>query len=141
MEGSAISVSDSSAVRLPPSGCDRLEAYEAPHNLPLSAYAVLARKSCEQIIGDIKARRLLAFSLDDRGYRIPDWQLDPTKYLLTLTVLTLADQADAWEVYWALSRSMGRWGSRAPLEAVTSSTILEVGEIVCASLREQRLDA
>ncbi|KAF1687351.1 integrase [Pseudoxanthomonas broegbernensis] len=141
VKGSAISVSDSSALRLPPSACDRLEAYEAPHNLPLSAYAVLARKSCEQIIGDIKARRLLALSLDDRGCRIPDWQLDPTKYLLTLTVLTHADQADAWDVYWALSRSMGRLGSRAPLEMVTSSTILEVGEIVCASLRERRLDA
>lgn len=140
VKGSAISVSGSSAVRLPPSDRDRLEAYEAPHNLPLSAYAVLAKKSCEQILGDIKARRLLALSLDDRGYRIPSWQLDATKYLLTLTVLSLADEIDAWEIYWAFSRSMKRLGARTPLETVISSTILEVSEIVCTNLREQRLD-
>lgn len=141
VKGFAISIPASSTVWLPLPNRDRLAAYEASHNLPLSAYAVLANKSCEQIIEDIKARRLLALSLDGRVHRIPDWQLDPTKYLLTLTVLTLSDEVDAWEVYWVLSRSMKRLGSRAPLEVVASSTILEISEIVSACLHEQRLDA
>jgi integrase len=111
----------------------RLEAYEAPHNLPMSVYAKLAGKPCEQIVRDIKTKRLLSLWFDDRGYRIPDWQLDPTKYLLTLTVLTLTDGADAWGIYLALSKPMARLEARIPLEVVTPGTILEISNIVCAT--------
>ncbi|MCR6701294.1 MAG: integrase arm-type DNA-binding domain-containing protein [Dokdonella sp.] len=75
VKGFATSVPASSTVRPPSPERDKLEAYEAPHNLPLSAYAVLAKKSCEQIIGDIKARRLLRFpwTIGDPGFLIGSW--------------------------------------------------------------------
>jgi integrase len=65
---------------------EQLGIYECPDNLPLSIFADLAQKSEKQILRDIRAGRLLGLHLSDRGYRIPDWQLDPTKYLLTLVV-------------------------------------------------------
>ena len=112
----------------------KLEIYEAPHNLPPSAYAAAAGKSCEQIIEDIMAGRLLSLFVEDRGYRIPDWQLEATKYLLTLAVLVRANQADAWEIYVALSEPAIQLSARTPLEAVTPNTIVEVSDIVCAAL-------
>lgn len=111
--------------------------YECPDNLPLSIFAALAQKSEEQILRDIRAGRLLALHLSDRGYRIPDWQLNPTKYLLTLVVLTHAERADAWAVYRALSTSTARLSGHSPLEIVTAGTILEVGGMVCGSLMGQ----
>ncbi|MEZ0472979.1 tyrosine-type recombinase/integrase [Luteimonas salinilitoris] len=133
-EAPVVSVPGSPAVpsSLPDRG--KLDAYEAPNNLPLSVYAELAGRSCEQIVRDIKAKRLLALFQDDRGYRIPDWQLEPTKYLLTLTVLTLAEDADAWDIYLALSKPTALLEARAPLEVVTPGMILEICDIVCAML-------
>ncbi|MFC4623280.1 tyrosine-type recombinase/integrase [Comamonas nitrativorans] len=111
--------------------------YECPDNLPLSIFAALAQKSEEQILRDIHAGRLLALHLSDRGYRIPDWQLNPTQYLLTLVVLTHAEGADAWAVYRSLSTPTARLSGHSPLEIVTAGTILEVGGMVCGSLMGQ----
>lgn len=62
------------------SGCEQLSLYGAQGNLPLCMFANQAEKSEERILQDIHAGRLLALHLDDRGYRVPDWQLDSTKY-------------------------------------------------------------
>jgi len=113
---------------------EQLSIYECPTNLPLSIFASLAEKPEEQILQDIRAGRLLALHLSDQRYRIPDWQLDPTKYLLTLVVLTHAEDADNWVVYQALATPKARLSGHSPLEIVTAETILDVGGIVCESL-------
>jgi len=116
------------------SDSEQLSLYEAPGNLPLSMFASLAEKPEERILQDIHVGRLLAIHLDDRGYRIPDWQLDPTKYLLTLVVLAHAKEADMWAIYRALSAPTVRLADRSPVEIVTAGTILDVGEMVCELL-------
>ncbi|WP_158215367.1 hypothetical protein [Candidimonas nitroreducens] len=97
-------------------------------------FASLAEKSEEHILQDIHAGRLLALHLDDRGYRVPDWQLDSTKYLLTLVVLTHAEGADSWAAYQALATPTARLADRSPVEIVTAGTILDVGDMVCELL-------
>ena len=116
------------------SDSEQLSLYEAPGNLPLSMFANLAEKSEERVLQDIHAGRLLALHLDDRGYRIPDWQLAPTKYLLTLIVLTHAEEADSWAVYRMLSTPTTRLANGSPMEIVTAATILDVGDMVCELL-------
>jgi len=113
---------------------EQLSLYESPGNLPLSIFARLAEKPEEQIFQDIRAGRLLALHLSDQGYRIPDWQLDPAKYLLTLVVLTHADEANAWAIYSVLSKPTDRLADRSPVEIVTAGTILAVGGMVCELL-------
>lgn len=119
------------------SDSEQLSLYEAPGNLPLSMFASLVEKSEERVLQDIRAGRLLALHLSDRGYRIPDWQSDPTKYLLTLVVLTHAEEADAWAIYRALSTSTARLADRSPIEIVTAGAILEVGGMVCELLTKR----
>lgn len=113
---------------------EQLRIYEAPGNLPLSMFATLAEKPEERILQDIHAGRLLAMHLNDRGYRIPAWQLEPAKYLLTLVVLTHAEGADAWSVYRVLATPTARLADCSPVEIVTAGTILEVGGMVCELL-------
>ena len=74
---------------------EMLATFEASSNLPLLVFARLAGKSRDQINRDIKARRLLSLSLGNRGQRIPDWQLDPLRHKLVLTVLTRSPDVDA----------------------------------------------
>lgn len=130
---------DTSVLNLPTtasllSESEQLSIYESPGNLPLSMFAGLAGKPEEQVLQDIRAGRLLALHLSDRGYRLPDWQLNSTKYLLTLVVLTHAEGAEAWMVYRALSTTTPRLADRSPVEIVTAGTILEIGSTVCELL-------
>lgn len=118
-----------------------VEAYNSPNNLPLSVFAKLACKPCEQVMQDIKSGRLLSLFLDDLGYRIPVWQIEQTKYLLTLVVMTHTDRTDNLAIYWALSKPMARLGGLSPLEAVAPETILAVGDIVCGVLAARESDA
>lgn len=67
-----------------------LKTYEALLNLSVVQFAKLAGKSRDQINREIKAGKLLALSVGNRGQRIPDWQLDPVKGRLVQAVLQQA---------------------------------------------------
>lgn len=80
----------------------KIDAYEAPHNLPIPAFAKLAGKSRDQINREIASGQLLAVSFGNRGRRVPDWQLDPVRRKLIQSVRQRAPEFDAWDVYWAM---------------------------------------
>ncbi|MGG2509392.1 tyrosine-type recombinase/integrase [Pseudomonas aeruginosa] len=111
-----------------------IEAYNSSNNLPFSAFAKLACRPCEQVMQDIKSGRLLALFNGDMGYRVPVWQIEQTKYLLTLMVMTHTDRIDDLAIYSALSKPMAHFGGLSPLEVVTSDTIIEISDIVCRGL-------
>lgn len=100
-----------------------LEAFNRPHNLPLTKFAKLADKSRQQIYNDIDARRLLALSVGPRGQRLPDWQLDPAKQQLTQAVLQEVEGIDNWTVYRALSDPLEGLAGRSPVDVVTPGSI------------------
>ena len=79
-----------------------LAAYEAPTNLTVPEFARLAGMSREQVSRKIKASRLLAISLGNRGLRLPGWQLDSLRHKLILRLLMRSQARDAWELYSAL---------------------------------------
>lgn len=96
-----------------------LDIFEAPHNLPVQVFAKLVGKSRDQINREIKARRLLAISLGNRGHRIPDWQLDPVRHALVQAVMDDAGEVDGWAVYRALAQPNEQLDGRAPIDVVT----------------------
>ena len=102
-----------------------LEAFDQPHNLPLTEFARLANKSRQQIYKDIDAHRLLALNVGPRRQKLPDWQLDPVKQALTQAVLKGADDVDAWTLYRALSEPLEGLGGRSPVDAVTADSVNE----------------
>src|SRR3546814_12074955 len=57
----------------------QLDTYEAPHNLPIPAFAKLAGKSRDQINREIASGQLLAISFGNRGRRVHDWQMAPVR--------------------------------------------------------------
>ena len=65
------------------------DVFEAPHNLPVAAFAKMAGKSRRWISYEIKAGNLLALNVGNRGQRVPDWHLDPLKHELIQSVLKL----------------------------------------------------
>src|SRR3546814_5844131 len=76
-----------SAAPLVPSDIQRermelFDVFEAPHNLPVAAFAKMAGKSRRWISYEIKAGNLLALNVGNRGQRVPDWHLDPLKHEL-----------------------------------------------------------
>lgn len=105
---------------------EMLAAFESPSNLPLLTFARLAGKSRDQLNRDIKARRLLSLSLGNRGQRIPDWQLDPLKLKLVLTVFEALPAIGAWDVYRMLSNPHGKLRGNAPCTAVTFENFEEL---------------
>ena len=70
------------------------DVFEAPHNLPVAAFAKMAGKSRRWISYEIKAGNLLALNVGNRGQRVPDWHLDPLKHELIQSVLKLTRGAD-----------------------------------------------
>jgi hypothetical protein len=117
-----------------------LEAFEQPHNLPLSDFARLANKSRQQIYKDIEARRLLALNVGPRGQRLPDWQLEPVKQRLTQIVLQAMPEVDAWTLYRALSEPLEGLAERPPVDAVTADSIDAVAKAVFNVLGVRRVE-
>jgi hypothetical protein len=62
---------------------EMLSAFEASQNLPVTLFAKLAGKSRDQVNCKLKAGKLLALRMGNRGQRVPNWQLDPIKSKLT----------------------------------------------------------
>jgi hypothetical protein len=111
-----------------------VNTFQASHMLKVPDYATLAAKSRQQIYKDIDARRLLVLSIGARGQRIPDWQLDPVKYRLTLQVLQRATDVDAWTLYHALSQSSDALAGKAPIDKVNLGNLERVLAVVLDQL-------
>lgn len=115
-----------------------LDDFEAPHNLSVQAFARLVGKSRDQINRDIKARRLLAISLGNRGHRIPDWQLDPVRHSLIQAVLDEAAEADSWTVYRALSQPSTQFNGKVPIDIVSPRNLSKTRKTLCVALQDRR---
>ncbi len=108
-----------------------LANFQAVHNMVLPAFAKLVGKSRAQITREIQRGKLLALSLGNRGYRIPDWQLDPMKDRLTQEVMARSSCRDPWCFYRALSQPMDDLNGRSAIEAVCGANIHKLVEMVC----------
>jgi integrase len=113
---------------------EMLETYEASHNLPVVQFARLAGKSRDQISREIKAGKLLTLNMGNRGQRIPDWQLDPLKSRLVHAVLQQAKGVDSWQLYRVLLLSREALGGRSAIEAVSSTNLHEIIQMVSRDL-------
>jgi hypothetical protein len=109
---------------------EMLAVYEAPHNLAVTQFAKLAGKSRDQVNRELKAGKLLALKMGNRGQRIPDWQLDPVKSKLARVVLGQVEFADAWQIYNALTQPHQQLDGHTPIDHVTLDNVHAVAEIV-----------
>ncbi len=105
---------------------EMLAIYESPTNLTVPAFAKLAGKSRDQVNRDLKAKRLLAIDLGNRGRRIPEWQLDPMRHELVLAVLKHNPVAGSWAVYRALTMADADMGGVGAITFVTSANFERV---------------
>lgn len=113
---------------------EMLEIYESPQVLPVPTFAKLAGKSKDQINREIKAGKLIALTIGNRGQRIPDWHLDPIKDELVFSILQRAGEVDRWKLYRTLSRPHRFFKDRPPVEVVTHANLKQTAEAVCATL-------
>lgn len=110
-----------------------LATYQSAHNMILPAFAKLVGKSRAQITREIQRGKLLALSLGNRGYRIPDWQLDAMKERLTHEVLARSTSKDAWRVYQALTQPLDELNGSSAIEVVEGANLIRIVELVCAA--------
>ncbi|KPX93774.1 tyrosine-type recombinase/integrase [Pseudomonas meliae] len=113
---------------------EMLSTYEAPHILPVVQFARLAGKSRDQINREIKAGKLLTLSMGNRGQRIPEWQLDPLKQRLVQSVMKKTAGVDSWDLYRELSQPRQSLDGRSAIEAVSSTNLHEVIEVLSLKL-------
>ncbi|MGD9730097.1 MAG: tyrosine-type recombinase/integrase, partial [Nitrospiraceae bacterium] len=113
-----------------------IDEFEAPHNLPVAAYAKMAGKSRRWISYEVKAGNLLALNVGNRGQRVPDWHLDPLKHALIQAVLKLNRDADPWQIYHALLKPCPALRGRTALEAVTADNLDKVIMVVSTAVKE-----
>lgn len=109
---------------------EMLNVYETPDNLPVIQFARLAGKSRDQINREIKAGKLLTLCMGNRGLRIPDWQLDPLKQELVHAVQKKVKDVDSWQLYWVLLQPRETLEGRSAIEAVSSSNLHEIIQMV-----------
>ena len=130
-----------SAAPLVPSDIQRermelFDVFEAPHNLPVAAFAKMEGKSRRWISYEIKAGNLLALNVGNRGQRVPDWHLDPLKHELIQSVLKLTRGADPWQIYHALLQPRLMLRGHSALEGVTASNLDKLVMAVSAAVKE-----
>ncbi|WP_444543268.1 hypothetical protein [Marinobacterium nitratireducens] len=113
---------------------EMLAVYEAPQNLPVTLFAKLAGKSRDQVNRELKAGKLLALRMGNRGQRVPDWQLDLIKNKLTQTVLGLVGNGNAWQLYGALTQPQQQLDGMTPIDHVTPDNVHAVAEIVISTV-------
>ena len=81
---------------------------------------------------ELTAGNLLSISLGNRGQRVPDWQLDPTKRQLVQAVLKQTPRGvDAWEIYHALTRPHDLLKGQSPIDAVTAENLDAAVHVAC----------
>jgi len=113
-----------------------VDVFEAPHNLPVVEFAKMAGKSRRWISYEIKAGNLLALNIGNRGQRVPDWHLEPTKHALIQAVLKLNRDAEPWHIYHALVAPCPSLRGRMAIESVTNDNLDRLISMVSMSVRE-----
>ena len=113
-----------------------IDIFEAPHNLPVAAYAKMAGKSRRWISYEIKAGNLLALNLGNRGQRVPDWHLDPLRHALIQAVLKLTRGSDPWQIYHALLQPRSMLRGHSALECVTATNLDNLIMAVSTTVKE-----
>ncbi len=114
----------------------RKEVFNSPHSLPAAVFAEAVGKSRRSISYEVQARKLLALTMGNLGYRIPDWHLDPLKHRLIQAVLKFAQERDPWDMHSVLSRPHEMLDGQAPIEAMTSANFHEAVMAACFALKE-----
>ncbi|MFC7436077.1 tyrosine-type recombinase/integrase [Hydrogenophaga bisanensis] len=112
------------------------DVFEAPHNLPVAAFAKMAGKSRRWISYEIKAGNLLALNVGNRGQRVPDWHLDPLKHELIQSVLKLTRGADPWQIYHALLQPRSMLRGHSALERVTAGNLDKLVMAVSTAVKD-----
>ncbi|AYH07381.1 MULTISPECIES: tyrosine-type recombinase/integrase [Pectobacterium] len=113
---------------------EMLSTYEAPHNLPVVQFAKLAGKSKDQINREIKAGKLLAISLGNRGQRVPEWQLVPMKLKLTQVLMKRLSHAEEWDVYRLLTHLHPELDGCTAIDIITPSNIGKIVQVLLQPL-------
>lgn len=108
----------------------------SPHCSPAVVFAQAVGKSRRWISYEVQERKLLALTMGNLGYRIPDWHIDPLKHKLIQAVLKFARERDPWDVHDVLSRPHEMLDGRAPIEAVTFANFHEAVMAACFALKE-----
>ncbi len=116
---------------------EMLAIYESPNNLPVSLFGKLAGKSKDQINRELKAGKLLAISLGNRGQRVPDWQLVPLKHKLAQALMKQCPHADPWDLYRLLTQPHPDLGDRAAIDAVTPTNVPAVIRVIMGDYQHQ----
>jgi integrase len=115
------------------------DLFDAPHNLPVVAFAKMAGKSRRWINYEIKAGNLLALNVGNRGQRVPDWHLDPLKHALIQAVLKLNRDADPWRIYHVLLQPHRMLRHRSAIDTVTADNLDKVIMVISRALKENWL--
>lgn len=116
---------------------DLMEIFDAPHNLPVVAFAKLAGKSRRWVSYEIQAGNLLALRVGNQGQRVPDWHLNPTKHALIQAVLKLNRDAYPWQIYHALLEPRAELRDQPAIEAVTAHNLDGVIAAVSLDIKER----
>ena len=109
---------------------EMLAIYESPSSLPVPLFGKLAGKSKDQINRELKAGKLLAISLGNRGQRVPDWQLVPLKHKLAQVLMNQCPHADSWELYRMLTQPHPDLGDRGAIDVVTPANLGVVVQVI-----------
>lgn len=109
---------------------EMLAIYESPSSLPVPLFGKLAGKSKDQINRELKAGKLLAISLGNRGRRVPDWQLVPLKHKLAQVLMNQCPHADSWELYRMLTQPHPDLGDRGAIDVVTPANLGVVVQVI-----------
>ncbi len=114
---------------------EMLAIYESPNSLPVPLFGKLAGKSKDQINRELKAGKLLAISLGNRGQRVPDWQLVPLKHRLAQVLMNQCPHADSWGLYRMLTQPHPDLGDRAAIDAVTPTNVPAIVRVIMGDYR------
>lgn len=111
-----------------------LSHFQNPSNVWIAEFAKRSGKSPQHIYTDIAARRLLTLTIEDRGTKVPDWQIDKTRRALTQAVLNGAAGIDNWTIYLVLSEPVEAFLDCSPITAVRTHGVEKVAQAVFSML-------
>jgi len=104
-------------------------------------FGKLAGKSKDQINRELKAGKLLAIGLGNRGQRVPDWQMVPLKLKLAQVMLKQLPDADAWDLYHLLTMPHPGLDGRWAIDIVTPTNLGKIVQVLLAAVSSTPEDA
>lgn len=113
---------------------EMLDIFESPYILPIDQFAKFAVKSRDRN-REIKAGKLLALGMGNRGQRIPGWHLNVIKSQLILHLLNRSVDVDVWALYKALRMPRKLLKGCSGIEIVSPDNVHEIAQIVANDMR------